>query len=45
VRIFAAARNLYTITKWPGWDPESWDSDGNNIPMPRTFTLGLNLSL
>jgi TonB-linked SusC/RagA family outer membrane protein len=45
VRIFAAARNLYTITKWPGWDPESWDSDGNNIPMPRTFTVGLNLSL
>ena len=39
-RVFGAIRNLYTVTKWPGWDPES-----GNSPMPRTFTLGLNLSL
>jgi TonB-linked SusC/RagA family outer membrane protein len=40
LRIFAAARNLYTISKWPGWDPESVTT-----PMPRNFTVGLNLSL
>lgn len=45
VRIFASARNLLTFTKWPGWDPEAWDPDGFNIPMPKNFTVGLNLSL
>jgi len=45
VRVFASARNLLTFTKWPGWDPEAWDSDGNNVPMPKNFTVGLNLSL
>ncbi|SDG92384.1 TonB-linked outer membrane protein, SusC/RagA family [Dyadobacter soli] len=45
IRVFASARNLLTFTKWPGWDPEAWDSDGNNIPMPKNFTVGLNLSL
>lgn len=45
VRVFASARNLLTFTKWPGWDPEAWDGDGNNIPMPKNLTVGLNLSL
>ncbi|QRR01277.1 SusC/RagA family TonB-linked outer membrane protein [Dyadobacter sandarakinus] len=45
LRIFASARNLLTFTKWPGWDPESWDEDGLNVPMPKNFTIGLNLSL
>ncbi|GGM94500.1 SusC/RagA family TonB-linked outer membrane protein [Dyadobacter beijingensis] len=45
MRVFASARNLLTFTKWPGWDPEAWDSDGNNVPMPKNFTVGLNLSL
>jgi TonB-linked SusC/RagA family outer membrane protein len=40
LRIFGAARNLYSFNKWPGWDPESI-----NTPMPRNLTLGLNLSL
>lgn len=47
VRIFGSVRNLYSFNSWPGWDPEAWDpSDpGRNIPMPRTYTLGLNISL
>jgi TonB-linked SusC/RagA family outer membrane protein len=46
LRVFASVRNLATFTKWPGWDPEAWDpSTGANIPMPRNFTVGLNLSL
>ena len=45
VTIFAQAQNLYTWTKWRGFDPE----DNNNIstfeyPSQRTYTLGLNLS-
>jgi TonB-linked SusC/RagA family outer membrane protein len=40
LQVFGSVRNLATFTKWPGWDPESGMS-----PMPRIFTLGLNLSL
>jgi TonB-linked SusC/RagA family outer membrane protein len=40
LQIFASVRNLATFTKWPGWDPES-----GMDPMPRTYTLGINLSL
>src|SRR5690606_11372607 len=40
LRIYASARNLFTFTDWPDWDPESGTS-----PMPRVFTLGVNVSL
>lgn len=40
LQVFGSIRNLATITKWPGWDPES----GMN-PMPRTYTFGLSFSL
>lgn len=40
MRLFGSVRNLATFTKWPHWDPESGD-----MPMPRTFTLGLNVTL
>ena len=47
VRIFASVRNLATFTKWPGWDPETgMDPTRPNLdPMPRTYTLGINVSL
>ena len=38
--VFGAIRNLYSFDNWPGWDPES-----QMTPMPRVYTLGLNLSL
>ncbi|SMO62717.1 SusC/RagA family TonB-linked outer membrane protein [Fodinibius sediminis] len=40
LRLFGSVRNLYSFDNWPGWDPES-----GMTPMPRTFTVGLNLSL
>ncbi|WP_276365517.1 TonB-dependent receptor [Chryseolinea sp. H1M3-3] len=40
VRIYGAIRNLYSFDKWPGWDPESGD-----MPMPRTYSLGVSFSL
>ena len=49
--IYVAGRNLYTFTKWYGWDPEiSYDSRGsgnwtNNYPQVRTVSLGFNISI
>lgn len=39
-KVYLSSRNLLTITKWSGWDPESL-----NTPMPRTFTFGIDLTL
>lgn len=40
LRVFGAVRNLHSFDNWPGWDPESGHS-----PMPRTYSLGVELSL
>lgn len=45
LRIYAQGQNLYTWTKWTGFDPE----DDNNLasyeyPVPRIYTLGLQVS-
>jgi TonB-linked outer membrane protein, SusC/RagA family len=39
-RLALSGRNIFTISDWPGWDPESGDQ-----PMPKVYTLGLNFSL
>jgi TonB-linked SusC/RagA family outer membrane protein len=57
VTIYASGRNLYTWTKWIGWDPENnvamrgtgtsgtLGSWTNNYPSIRSFVFGLNVSL
>ena len=40
LRIFGSIRNLYSFDNWDGWDPESLHD-----PMPRTYTLGISLSI
>lgn len=40
LRVFGSIRNFLTFTDWPGFDPES-----DMTPMPKVFTLGLNLTL
>ena len=40
LRVFGTIRNLFTFTKWPGFDPES-----GMTPMPKIYTFGLDLSL
>lgn len=45
IRVWGQAQNLYTWTKWNGFDPE----ESNNIatyefPNPRTFTIGLDVN-
>lgn len=49
VRVFVSARNLFTFTKWPGFDPESQaiprQVDAGMSAMPKTYTIGFNMSL
>lgn len=49
LRVYAQATNLFTITKYPGYDPEFADGTGNNnagaIPTSRNFTFGIQLGL
>jgi TonB-linked SusC/RagA family outer membrane protein len=45
IRVYGQAQNLYTWTKWQGFDPE----ESNNIatyefPNPRTYTFGLDVN-
>jgi hypothetical protein len=51
LRLYAAVNNLYTFTKYRGFDPGA--SNGSPIgggiddgfyPIPRTFILGLNIN-
>jgi len=42
LRIYVSGKNLYTFTKWTGYDPENSTSIGS-FPMLRTFTLGVDL--
>jgi hypothetical protein len=46
LRISGNVQNVFIITKYTGVDPESVTGiDNNNYPRPRTFVLGLNLTL
>jgi len=52
LQIYIAGKNLYTWTKWSGWDPETVrDDDSNttsneaNAPLMRNIILGVKLSL
>ncbi len=51
-RIYATIQNLYTFTKYLGYDPEIgaynqkallMNIDNGRYPMPRTYTFGVNL--
>ena len=43
LKVFANARNLFTITKWNGTDPLL--NDQKSIPQDRAFIFGLSLNL
>jgi hypothetical protein len=49
VRIYATANNLFTITKYSGFDPEiGMDNNGLDVgryPQARSFILGINVNL
>ena len=52
MRIYLNAQNVYTFTKFWGWDPETVGMgelapgfyDGQIFPNPRSYTLGLNIT-
>ena len=47
LRIYLSGENLFTITKWPGLDPEKLPKKGSEQPYPliKTFSLGINISI
>jgi TonB-linked SusC/RagA family outer membrane protein len=62
LRVYFSLQNAFTITKYPGLDPEMYDSDNlkgettqnpdlasgidwGTYPVPRIYTLGLNINL
>jgi hypothetical protein len=54
LRIFVQGQNLFTITKYSGFDPEistfgdtttAPGTDFLTVPQPRTFSVGLNVTL
>ena len=53
-RVYASVQNALTFTKYPGFDPEIGTNQTNplyvgidetNYPLPRIYTLGINLGL
>ncbi|WP_236980984.1 SusC/RagA family TonB-linked outer membrane protein [Membranihabitans maritimus] len=48
LKLYLSGKNLATWTKWTGWDPEyggGGRGPGNNGPILKTYTFGLNLQL
>lgn len=43
LKVYANVRNLFTITKYPGLDPELDSQD--EIPLQREFIIGLNVGI
>ncbi|MBV7530379.1 TonB-dependent receptor [Chitinophaga sp. sic0106] len=50
ISLYVSGKNLYTWTKWEGWDPEANQADGtpmglttNGRPVLRAFTAGLRI--
>ena len=41
-RIYATAYNLFTITKWEGWDPEAGIGVTTNNAPTKQYTIGIN---
>jgi hypothetical protein len=46
-RIYVAAQNVFTLTKYRGFDPETVSNSGivsGNVPQARSTVLGIDLS-
>jgi hypothetical protein len=45
LRLYFNGKNLFTITKWPGWDPETGESiTMNGRPVLQNYTFGFELT-
>ncbi len=51
LKVYVSGKNVHTFTDWLGADPEgggdysSLQGSDDLFPMPRTFTVGLNIGL
>jgi TonB-linked SusC/RagA family outer membrane protein len=45
VRLYGSISNLFTITKYTGYDPEVYCIDRGVYPQSRTFIVGLNVGI
>ncbi|MDR1223367.1 MAG: TonB-dependent receptor [Tannerella sp.] len=41
-KVYATGTNLFTITDWDGWDPETGTGLGGDYPLLRTYSMGIN---
>lgn len=46
MRVYVSGRNLFTWTKWEGWDPETGQGiSRDGLPVLKSYTIGLNVEL
>ncbi|HEX9511875.1 MAG TPA: SusC/RagA family TonB-linked outer membrane protein [Puia sp.] len=44
LRVYVSGKNLYTWTKWRGWDPETGGGLNTNVkPVMKSITAGINI--
>lgn len=43
LKVFISGKNLVTITKWRGWDPETGTGFTPGMPVMASYTLGVNV--
>ena len=42
-KFFLSGKNLLTITKWKGWDPETGTGFGPGVPVMANYCIGVNV--
>jgi len=44
LKVYLSGKNLITLTKWPGWDPETGEKiSRNGLPVVKSYTIGVNV--
>ena len=43
LKLYISGNNLFTITDWDGWDPETGGGIGSSAPLMRSYSVGLNV--
>jgi TonB-linked SusC/RagA family outer membrane protein len=41
-KVYVTGTNLFTLTDWDGWDPETNSGLGGEYPLLRTYSMGIN---
>ncbi|MDR1455768.1 MAG: SusC/RagA family TonB-linked outer membrane protein, partial [Tannerella sp.] len=41
-KVYVTGTNLFTLTDWDGWDPETSSGLGGEYPLLRTYSTGIN---